>query len=206
MGLRDAISGPFGRNMSITIDRDAMENVINSLGQTNPEIDGERFGMVAVRHKSNGSHISAFSPMPIHSATSELIQVDERVMHGYVVHALHPNGMIPGGFVHTQPRNESALSDLDKSMAREYMGRFKQFYGDDAPDFYSMPVMHFGRDGKPNLTTWVFDMNNPNREPIQAEMNVVNGRGQSMEVNDYMRMREYNAPALEQAFGMNGQR
>ncbi len=195
----------FGRNMTVTIDRDAAENIINSLGQTRPERDGEHYGMLAVRHKSDGAHITAFSPIPAHSATSELIEIDERVMAGYVQHALHPNGMIPGGFIHTHPRNDPILSEEDLSLTREYMQRFKNFYGEGAPDFYHMPVMHFERDGKPNITTWVFDMNNPDRAPFKAKMDVVNGRGQSMEVNDYMRMREHNAPALDQAFGSPGQ-
>jgi proteasome lid subunit RPN8/RPN11 len=192
--------------MRVTIDRSAIDRMLDTLGQSVPERDGEQMGLLGVAKRGGGDHISYFAPIPPHSATSKLVTVNHDVMNGIVMHTMEPYDMAVGGMMHTQPRGLTDLSPLDMRSAREYMGSFKQFYGPDTPGHFISTVMSFDAQRNPRITTWAFDAANPNRNPTKAKMDVTTSDGRRMEVNDYIQMRQHNAPALNQFFDTPGQR
>lgn len=192
--------------MQVTIDRSSIDRMLETLGQSIPERDGEQIGLLGVAKRGGGDHIAYFVPVPPHSATSKLVSVNHDVMNGIVMHTMEPHDMAVGGMMHTQPRGLTDLSPQDMRSAREYMGSFKQFYGRDTPDYFIAPVMTFDAQQNPRITTWVFDSAQPHRDPTKAVMDVTTSDGRRMEVNDYIQMRQHNAPALNQFFGEPGQR
>lgn len=199
--LADMAGAAFGRNMIVTIDRTAMDRLLDTLGRTIPERDGERMGLLGVQKGESGEHIALFQDIPPYSASSHLMSVDHRVMNGFVKHTFEPQNMAVGGMIHTQPNNLSRLSQKDKVGAREFLQGFKAFYKDQTPDYFISPVMHFDRNNNPQITTWVFDSRHPDREPFRAEIDVTTPRGQRMEANNYIRMRREEGSELNRIMG-----
>ncbi|MBL4804820.1 MAG: hypothetical protein JKY71_08140 [Alphaproteobacteria bacterium] len=205
MVFKKLADAAFGRNMTVTIDRAAMDRMMETLGQSLPERDGEQMALLGVRKGGNGDHIAVLSPVPTHHATSHLVSVNHDVLNGFVRHTLEPQGMAVGGMMHTQPANDSKLSPDDISGARGFMQGFRNFYKGQTPNYFLAPIMHFDRNRNPQVTTWVFDARHPERDPFKANMDVTGANGARMEANNYIRMSQQDKRGLDQVFGAPGQ-